>query len=77
MSKALETVARELEIPLKRTSSAWPSVAGLVPAKVDCLCGIGPVAKELRSPDECVQRVSLVQRTLLLADYLAKDVGKR
>jgi D-alanine-D-alanine ligase len=77
LAKALETVAQELEIPLKRTSSAWPSVAGLVPAKVDCLCGVGPVAKELRSPEESVQRISLVQRSLLLADYLAKEVSKR
>jgi hypothetical protein len=75
LAKALESVAHELEIPLKRTSSAWPSVAGLVPAKVDCLCGIGPVARDLRSPEEAVQRISLVQRTLLLAEYLAKEVS--
>jgi D-alanine-D-alanine ligase len=74
LAKAFQSVADELEIPVGSTSSAWPSVAGLVPAKVDCLCGIGPVARELRSPDEAVQRISLVQRTLLLAEYLAKEV---
>jgi acetylornithine deacetylase/succinyl-diaminopimelate desuccinylase-like protein len=77
LAKALETVAEDLDIPLRRTSSAWPSVAGLVPAKVNCLCGIGPVARELRSPEESVQRISLVQRTLLLAEYLAKEVRRR
>jgi hypothetical protein len=76
LARSLEAVASELEIPLKRASSSWPSVAGLVPAKVACLCGIGPVARDLRSPNEAVQRISLVQRTLLLAVYLAKEVGK-
>lgn len=75
LAKSLEAVAAELEIPLKRTSSSWPSVAGLVPARVACLCGIGPVARDLGSPDEAVQRISLVQRTLLLAEYLAKGLG--
>ena len=76
LAKALETVAKELEIPLKKSSSSsWPSVAGLVPAKVACLCGIGPVARDLRTPDESVQRISLVQRTLLLAEYLAKEIS--
>ena len=78
LAKALETVATELEIPLKKSSSSsWPSVAGLVPAKVACLCGIGPVARDLRTPDESVQRISLVQRTLLLAEYLAKEVSSQ
>jgi D-alanine-D-alanine ligase len=77
LAKALKDVADELEVPLKYTSSSWPSVAGLVPAKVECLCGIGPVARELRSPDEAVQRISLVQRTLLLAEYLAKEVSRK
>ncbi len=78
LAKELEAVAKELEIPLKKTSSSsWPSVAGLVPAKVACLCGIGPIARNLRRPDESVQRISLVQRTLLLAEYLAKEVDNR
>jgi D-alanine-D-alanine ligase len=75
LAKSLENVARELEIPLKSASSSWPSVAGLVPARTPCLCGIGPVARDLRSPDEAVQRISLVQRTLLLAEYLAKEIS--
>ena len=78
LAKELETVAKELEIPLKKTSSSsWPSVAGLVPNRVACLCGIGPIARNLQRPDESVQRISLVQRTLLLAEYLAKQVDNR
>jgi D-alanine-D-alanine ligase len=73
LAKKLAEVAEEWEIPFKRESSVWPSVAGLVPAKTACLCGIGPVARDLGSPHEAVQRISFVQRTLLLAEFLAKD----
>jgi hypothetical protein len=38
-----------------------------------CVCGLGPVARDLGTPQEAVQRISLVQRTLLLADYLGGD----
>jgi hypothetical protein len=31
------------------------------------------VARDLGTPQEAVQRISLVQRTLLLADYLGGD----
>jgi D-alanine-D-alanine ligase len=66
-------VAEEWEIPLKRESSVWPSVAGLVPAKTACVCGVGPVACEVGTPQEAVQRISLVQRTLLLSEFLAQQ----
>jgi D-alanine-D-alanine ligase len=67
---ALEAVARSWEIPVDRESSATPSVAGLVPESTPCLCGLGPVARDLGTPQESVQRISLVQRTLLLAQFL-------
>jgi D-alanine-D-alanine ligase len=73
LAKRLSQVADEWEIPLKRESSVWPSVAGLVPARTACVCGIGPVARDLGTPHEAVQRISLVQRTLLLAEFLVKD----
>jgi D-alanine-D-alanine ligase len=72
MAKTLEKVAEKWEIPVKRESSVWPSVAGLAPPKTPVLCGIGPVARELGTPHEAVQRISLVQRTLLLAETLAR-----
>lgn len=74
LARALAEVAGEWEIPLKHESSSWPSVAGLVPAKTACVCGIGPVAQDLLTPNEAVQRISLVQRTLLLAQWLARNV---
>jgi D-alanine-D-alanine ligase len=72
--KQLEEVARRWEIPLHRQSSVWPSVAGLVPARTPVLCGLGPVARDLSTPQEAVQRISLIQRTLLLAQFLGRNL---
>jgi D-alanine-D-alanine ligase len=71
--RSLMSVAEQWEIPLKRESSVWPSVAGLVPARTACLCGVGPVARELGTAQEAVLRISLIQRTLLLAEYLLSE----
>ena len=73
LAKKLMQIAEEWDIPLKRESSVWPSVAGLVPAKTACLCGLGPVARDVGTPHEAVQRISLVQRTLLLAEFLVRE----
>lgn len=75
LAKALASVAEELEIPFKRESSVWPSVAGLAPAQCGCVCGVGPMARDLGTPHESVQRISLIQRTLLFARYLAEQVS--
>jgi D-alanine-D-alanine ligase len=68
--RALARVAAEWEIPFAHESSLYPSVAGLVPSRVQVVCGIGPVAREIGTPHEAVQRISLLQRTLLLAQFL-------
>jgi D-alanine-D-alanine ligase len=73
LARTLEEVARRWDIPFRRESSVWPSVAGLVGGKTACVCGLGPVARDLGTPQEAVQRISLVQRTLLLADYLGGE----
>jgi D-alanine-D-alanine ligase len=72
--KTLEDVAGDWEIPLSRESSAFPSVAGLAPARIGCVCGVGPVARDLGTPHEAVRRISLVQRTLLMALWLARQI---
>ena len=77
LARVLERTANRWEIPLKRESSVWPSVAGLVGNRAACVCGLGPVARDLGTPQEAVQRISLVQRTLLLADYLGGDRDAR
>jgi D-alanine-D-alanine ligase len=68
--RSLKSAADRWEIPLKRETSVWPSVAGLAPARIACLCGVGPVARDLGTAQEAVQRISLIQRTLLLAEFL-------
>jgi D-alanine-D-alanine ligase len=68
--KRLRDVATEWEIPVNTETSLWPSVAGLVPPQVPVVCGVGPVARGLYTGQEAVSRISLVQRTLLLAEYL-------
>lgn len=66
----LQEIAAEWEIPLETDSSLWPSVAGLAPESVPVVCGLGPVASDLYTSDEAVSRISLVQRTLLLMQFL-------
>ena len=68
--KQLTAIADEWDIPLRSESSLWPSVAGLVPTKVSVACGVGPVAIDLYTSREAVSRISVVQRTLLLAQFL-------
>ena len=73
LAKQLLEIAEQREIPLKRDKSVWPSVAGLVPASASVACGIGPVADQLYTPNEAVDRVSFMQRTLLLAEFLSSQ----
>jgi len=76
LAKSLSAVAQEWEIPLPQDSSLWPSVGGLAPARVPVVCGVGPAARDLYTPQEAVNRSSLIQRTLLIAQFLAKDIGR-
>ena len=73
LAKELKGVADRWELPLERESSVWPSAAGLVVGSAGVVCGLGPVARELYMPHEAIDRVSLLQRTLLLAQFLAQQ----
>jgi D-alanine-D-alanine ligase len=66
-------IAERWEIPLAAERSVLPSVAGLVPRTVPVLCGLGPVADEINTPQERISRISMMQRTLLLAQLLIVD----
>lgn len=66
----LKSVADRWKIPLTTDSSLWPSVAGLIPAEVPVVCGIGPVSRGLSTGREAVSRISLIQHTLLLSEFL-------
>lgn len=73
LAKRLGAVAKEWNIPLNRESSVIPSAGGLVSPKIPVVCGIGPVARDLNTPQEAVNRGSIIQRTLLLAQFLARE----
>lgn len=73
--KRLTASAGAWEIPLAKESSLWPSAAGLVPTRIPALCGIGPTAINLHTPQEAIERISLVQRTLLLTEFLSANGG--
>ena len=70
VAKAILNVAADWEIELHPDSSVWPSVGGLVTRTTGVVCGLGPVARNLYTQQEAVSRMSLIQRTLLLAQYL-------
>ncbi|GAB4249910.1 MAG: hypothetical protein Kow00129_10750 [Thermoleophilia bacterium] len=74
LAEVLEEIAERWEIPLHTQSSVLPSVAGLVPGRVAVVCGVGPIARDPYTPDEAVERISLLQRSVLLAEFLARDL---
>jgi D-alanine-D-alanine ligase len=75
LAKELSAIADKWDIPFGSDSSVWPSAGGLVPAKVPVVCGIGPTSRDLYTPQEAVNRTSLIQRTLLIAQFLAHEIG--
>jgi D-alanine-D-alanine ligase len=72
----LKQVAKEWEIPFATESSLYPSVAGLVSGSTGVICGVGPITRDIDTPQESIQRISLLQRTLLLAQFLAQQAKK-
>ena len=76
LADELASVAVHWDMSLERGTSSWPSVAGLVPADQACVCAVGPVARDLRTPHEAVQRITIVQRSLLLAEFLASRLKR-
>ena len=74
LAKKLSNIAQKWDIPIAQESSLWPTIGGLVPTSTGAVCGLGPVARNLYTPQEAVQRVSVLQRTLLLAEFLLDEV---
>ena len=72
--ESLRSIARQWDLPLVLESSVMPSVGGLVKQGTPVLCGMGPCARDLYTSRECIERVSLVQRTLLLSQYLVSKL---
>ena len=76
LAKKLISMGEQWDIPLVSESSVWPSAGGLVPARVPVICGVGPVSKDLHTPQEGVSRSSLIQRTLLMAQFISQEWKK-
>jgi len=75
LAAQLREVAGQWEIDVGIETSGWPSAAGLVPKGIPVVCGVGPVAASLNTPQERVSRLSLLQRTLILTRFLAEAAG--
>ncbi|MFH1883785.1 MAG: hypothetical protein ABIL62_13895 [Planctomycetota bacterium] len=74
LARDLKEVADKWDIPLDQESSVWPTIAGLVPESTRVVCGLGPISKQLYTPQEAVQRIGILQRTLLLAEFLVRQL---
>lgn len=68
--KSIAAIAEPWDIPVDKESSLSPSVGGLAPISTPTICGVGPVARNIDRPQESVLRISVMQRTLLLALFL-------
>ena len=75
LAQSLAAIAAEWEIPFSIESSLWPSAGGLV-RRVPVVCGLGPAPRDLYTPLEAVNRTSLIQRTLLLAEFLLDQIKR-
>lgn len=69
---SIKETAEFWDIPIASESSLWPSVAGFVPGTTPVVCGMGPVARDINTANESVSRKSIMERTLLLAEFLLK-----
>jgi D-alanine-D-alanine ligase len=76
LAKTYVETAGKWEIDVRPDSSVLSSVAGLIAGRTAVLCGAGPSGRNLYTPNEAVQRISLVQRTLLLSEFLLAVDGK-
>ncbi len=77
LAERLAAVAATWDITLGTDESVWPSMAGLAPDTSGVVCGLGPVTRDIYTPNEAVQRLSLIQRTLLLASFLFTSTQKQ
>ncbi|CAM3948470.1 M20/M25/M40 family metallo-hydrolase [Alkalicoccus chagannorensis] len=70
MLKKMEACARMHQLPFGTESALLSSAAGAVGEGVPVLCGAAPASRQLYTPNEAVHRIELLQRSVLLAQYL-------
>ncbi len=69
----LKRVSEEWKLPFGVESSLLPSAAGDIPEGIPVVCGFGPASRDMFTPQECVHRGELLQRILLLTQFLLED----
>ena len=74
LQAALNNAGHPHGIEFKRETSSVASVAGLVGDATPCVCGVGPVAYERGTPGENIERITLIERTVVLAEFLAGEL---
>ncbi len=68
----LKKICGEWKLPFDKDASLLPSAAGEVPPDIPVVCGLGAASRDMFTPFEAVHRGELLQRTLLLALFLAE-----
>ena len=74
LANRIKTVGESWDIPVTIGSSLLPSVAGLFPTEVPVVCGMGPAVEDINTPHERIRRLSFIRQTLLLTQFLLKQV---
>lgn len=69
----LKKICEEWQLPFDEDSSLLPSAAGEVPPELPVVCGLGPASRNMFTPFESIHRGELLQRSLLLALFLAGE----
>ena len=71
---ALNHAGESHGVQFTRETSSIASPAGLVGDGTPCICGVGPVAYDRGTPGENIERISLIERTVVLAEFLAQEL---
>ena len=73
LARELIAIADSWDISLAHDTSTQSSVAGLIPEGIRVVSGMAPQARDLHTPQEAVQRISVVQHALILAEFLGSQ----
>jgi len=74
LADKISAIGKDFEIPVTTGASLLPSVAGLFPADVPVVCGMGPTVEDINTVHERIRRMSFIRQTLLLTQFLLKQV---
>lgn len=69
----LKRISEDWKLPFGVESSLLPSAAGEIPPETPVICGFGPASRDMFTPHECIHRGELLQRILLLTQFLLED----